>query len=138
MLRLLDVGPGCGCSTSGPGSGWTTALLAALVGPAGSVLGVEIDPRLAAWGSANLAAATLPWASIVEATPGVLGVPETRAVRPDPGVRRRRPMPEPLIDQLADPGRLVVPVRSKMTLVVLHDGEREVSGHGAYRFVPLL
>ena len=47
-------------------------------------------------------------------------------------------MPVALLDQLADPGRLVAPVRSRMTLVVQRDGEREVSHHGSYRFVPLL
>ena len=38
----------------------------------------------------------------------------------------------------ATAGRLVVPVRSRMTLVVQRDGDREVSRHGSYRFVPLL
>ena len=47
-------------------------------------------------------------------------------------------MPDALVDQLADPGRLVAPVRSRMTLVVLRDGARTVSRHGSYRFVPLL
>jgi len=46
-------------------------------------------------------------------------------------------MPAALLDQLGDPGRLVVPVRGWMTLVVRHDGEDEVTTHGAYRFVPL-
>ena len=76
MLRLLDVDRGMRVLDVGAGSGWTTALLAELVGPTGSVLGVEIAPRLVAWGSANLAAAQFPWASIVEASPGVLGRPE--------------------------------------------------------------
>ena len=40
MLRLLEVGPGQRVLDVGSGSGWTTALLAHLVGPTGSVLGV--------------------------------------------------------------------------------------------------
>src|SRR5690606_26842507 len=48
MLRLLDVRPGARVLDVGSGSGWTTALLAVLVGPEGSVLGVERDPDLAA------------------------------------------------------------------------------------------
>ncbi len=60
MLRLLDVDRGMRVLDVGAGSGWTTALLAELVGPTGSVLGVEIAPRLVTWGSANLAAAQFP------------------------------------------------------------------------------
>ncbi len=138
MLRLLEVDRGMRVLDVGAGSGWTTALLAELVGPTGSVLGVEIAPRLVAWGSANLAAAQYPWASIVEASPGVLGRPERAPYDRILVSADASAMPGPLLDQLADPGRLVVPVRSRMTLVVLRDGEREVSHHGTYRFVPLL
>src|SRR4051812_9944700 len=41
MLSLLDVEPGQRVLDVGSGSGWTTALLAHLVGPGGSVVGVE-------------------------------------------------------------------------------------------------
>src|SRR6187431_3015448 len=53
MLRLLQVPVGARVLDVGSGSGWTTALLARLVGPAGLVLGLELDPSLAAWGSSN-------------------------------------------------------------------------------------
>jgi protein-L-isoaspartate(D-aspartate) O-methyltransferase len=138
MLRLLDVAPGMRVLDVGSGSGWTTALLAELVGPAGSVLGVEIATRLVAWGSANLAAARFPWATIEEAAPGVLGAPSRAPYDRILVSAEARAMPEPLLEQLGDPGRLVVPVLSTMTLVVQRDGEREVSEHGHYRFVPLL
>jgi protein-L-isoaspartate(D-aspartate) O-methyltransferase len=46
MLRLLDVTPGQRILDVGSGSGWTTALLAHLTGPTGSVLGVELEPDL--------------------------------------------------------------------------------------------
>src|SRR6476646_4493834 len=75
MLRLLDVRPGQRVLDVGSGSGWTTALLAHLTGPRGEVVGVEIEPDLVAFGSANLARTDQPWARIVAATPGVLGVP---------------------------------------------------------------
>src|SRR5699024_11772137 len=41
MLRLLDVREGNRVLDLGAGSGWTTALLAHLVGPDGEVLGIE-------------------------------------------------------------------------------------------------
>src|SRR5690349_1220958 len=54
MLRLLDVRPGQRVLDVGAGSGWTTALLAHLVGPQGEVRGVELEPELVAFGVANL------------------------------------------------------------------------------------
>ncbi len=138
MLRLLEVEPGMRVLDVGSGSGWTTALLAELVGPAGSVVGVELEPRLVAWGSSNLDAAGLPWATILEAAPGVLGVPERAPYDRILVSANARAMPTPLLEQLADPGRLVAPVRSLMTLVLQRDGTGRVSEHGSYRFVPLL
>jgi protein-L-isoaspartate(D-aspartate) O-methyltransferase len=40
----------------GTGSGYFTAILAALVGPSGKVLGLEVEPRLASQAQANLTA----------------------------------------------------------------------------------
>lgn len=74
MLRLLEVRPGDRVLDVGSGSGWTTALLAHLTGPAGEVVGVEIEPDLVTFGRANLARRRTPWASI-SAEPGVLGRP---------------------------------------------------------------
>src|SRR5690606_41560005 len=54
-LELLDVRPGQRVLDVGAGSGWSTALLAELVGPEGTVHGVELEPDLVAFGSANLA-----------------------------------------------------------------------------------
>ena len=51
------------------------------------------------------------------------------------------PVPQPLLDQLADGGRLVAPLRDRdERLVVLHrEGDRfERSDHGSVRFVPLV
>ena len=55
MLELLDVQPGQRVLDVGSGSGWTTALLAHLVGPTGIVIGTELVPELVAFGGANLA-----------------------------------------------------------------------------------
>jgi protein-L-isoaspartate(D-aspartate) O-methyltransferase len=135
MLRLLDVSPGDRILDVGAGSGWTTALLAHLTGPTGVVVGVELEPDLVAFGSANLARTAQPWASIRAATPDVLGDPEGAPwdrilVSASPLV-----LPSSLVAQLADPGVLVIPVASTM-LRVTNPGA-VVTEHGSYRFVPL-
>src|SRR5690606_37588678 len=75
MLRLLRVPRGAAVLDVGAGSGWTTALLAHLVGPEGEVLGVELVPGIAAWGAANLARQEMPWARLLPARSGTLGSP---------------------------------------------------------------
>lgn len=145
MLRLLDVHPGQRVLDVGSGSGWTTALLAHLTGPAGEVLGVEIEPELARWGAANLAGhlaghlagVARPWASIRLATPGVLGAPDGAPWDRILVSAEATALPRPLVDQLGDPGRLVVPVAGTMTLVVREHGALTTTRHGRYRFVPL-
>lgn len=135
MLRLLDVAPGQRVLDVGSGSGWTTALLAHLTGPTGVVAGVELEPDLVAFGSANLARTEQPWATIRAATPGVLGAPvgapwDRILVSASPLA-----LPSSLVDQLADPGVLVIPVASTM-LRVTNPGA-VATEHGSYRFVPL-
>lgn len=135
MLRLLDLCPGQRVLDVGSGSGWTTALLAHLVGPTGAVTGVELEPSLVTFGAANLAAVDRSWASIRLATPGVRGDPDGApydrilvSAMPDA-------LPTTLVDQLADDGVLVIPVAGTM-LRVTHPGA-VVTEHGHYRFVPL-
>ena len=137
MLRLLEVEPGQHVLDVGAGSGWTTALLAHLTGSSGSVVGVELVPELAEWGAANLAGTAYDWASIRPATPQVLGVPDDAPYDRILVSAEASSMPQPLVDQLGDEGRLVVPVRGTMRLVVRRGEETEVTQHGAYRFVPL-
>ena len=135
MLRLLDVRPGQRILDVGSGSGWTTALLAHLVGPGGSVLGVELEPELVAFGSANLARTDRPWASIRLATPGVLGDPDGAPYDRVLVSAMAESLPGQLVDQVADDGVLVVPVDGVM-LRVTNPGA-VVTEHGYYRFVPL-
>ncbi len=137
MLRLLEVEPGQRVLDVGAGSGWTTALLAHLVGPSGEVLGVEIEPRLVEFGSANLARTDQPWASIRQARAGVLGWPDAAPYDRILVSAEPRMLPQELVDQIADGGRMVIPVGGTMLLVVRHGEDVEVTEHGGYRFVPL-
>ena len=122
-------------AATGSGSGWTTALLAHLVGPTGAVLGVELEDELVSFGTANLDGVDRPWASIRLATPGVLGDPDGAPYDRILVSAMADSLPPTLVDQLADDGVLVVPVAGVM-LRVTNPGA-VVSEHGHYRFVPL-
>lgn len=143
MLRLLDVRPRQRVLDVGAGSGWTTALLATLVGPGGRVLGLERVPELARWGADNVrrhaaGRTDLGHATLELADPGELG-------RASAGPWDRilvsamaHGLPEALVDQLTDDGRLVCPVDGQLVLVQRSGADRTVTRHGAYRFVPLV
>lgn len=138
MLRLLHPTPGHRVLDVGSGSGWTTALLARLVAPGGSVVGVEIEPALVTTGRANLLAAGVHGARIEQAEPGRLGRPEDSPydrILVSAEVRR---LPQSLVDQLADGGRMALPVRGRM-VVVERDGAhvRARAAPGTFQFVPL-
>lgn len=137
MLRLLDVHPGDRILDVGSGSGWTTGLLAELTGPEGSVLGLELVPDLVEFGRANLAHGSWPWARIEPATPGRHGDPARAPYDRILVSAEAEELPQSLVEQLADHGRMVAPVAGVMLLVERGTGEPVVTRHGHYRFVPL-
>ncbi len=138
MLRLLDVHPGQRVLDVGAGSGWTTALLAHLVGPEGEVVGVELEPDLALWGGANVAACHLPWARVERADPVVLGAPDLAPFDRVLVSAQAHAIPNELVAQLTPDGVMVCPAAGRMARVVRRpDQAPEVSWFGHYRFVPL-
>ena len=141
MLELLDVRPGQRVLDVGSGSGWTTALLAELVGPTGWVLGVERVPDARRQRGRALAACGMPWARVRAAVPGTLGAPDEAPFDRILVSAMARRVPGELVAQLGPDGILVVPVASRMLRVERDDerpGGRRVTEHGAYRFVPLV
>jgi protein-L-isoaspartate(D-aspartate) O-methyltransferase len=137
MLRLLEVREGDRVLDVGSGSGWSTALLAHLTGPDGEVLGVELEPTLVEFGRRNLSRVHRPWARIEPADPDRLGRPDAAPYDRILVSAEARALPQELVDQLSDGGRMVVPVFGTMLLVRRTATATEVSEHGGYRFVPL-
>ena len=138
MLVLLDPRAGHRVLDVGSGSGWTTALLAVLVTPIGRVFGVELVPELTEWGKANLSGYGFDWATIEQADPDRLGLgahaPYDRVLV---SAEARR-LPEPLVDQLAPGGRMVIPVAGRLSVVDRDlEGKVNVRRVGHYAFVPL-
>lgn len=138
MLRLLDIAPGMKVLDVGAGSGWTTALLAELVGPTGRVIGVERVPELTRGAQAALAAGHWPQAEVRQATARQLGIPgEAPFDRILVSAEAQR-LPRSLVDQLVEGGVMVIPVAGVMLRVVRRAGEPHVTKHGLYVFVPLV
>lgn len=139
MLRLLDVRPGQRVLDVGSGSGWTCALLAYLAGASGWVVGVELLPDLAKSAQRRLSALDLGWASVVTAEPGVLGMPSRAPFDKILVSAEAQTLPDPLVDQLAPGGRMVVPVGGRLAVVDRdHTGTVKTRRVGHYAFVPLL
>ncbi len=137
LLEALDARPRQRVLDVGCGSGWTCALLAAIVGGAGRIVGVELVPELAAQARDRLAG--YPQVEVLTAEQDVLGAPEHGPYDRILVSAEARAVPDPLIRQLADGGRLVAPVDGVLT-VVRRDGDRFAVDTlpGRYSFVPLL
>lgn len=122
----------------GAGSGYQTALLAEL---AGTVLAVERVPELARAAREALEAVGVRNATVVVGD-GTLG---WRAYAPFDAIAvsaASPSIPKPLIEQLADGGRLVIPLGDQesqvLTLVEKAGAEIRTSMATGVRFVPLL
>ena len=138
MLEELEVPPGARVLDVGAGSGWTTAILASLVGSEGSVLGLELDVGLARWGAGRLAHWGRHWARLESADPDELG---RAAEGPYDRIlisAMAEELPESLVAQLAEEGRLVCPVAGQLWTVQRRGGDVEIRRSGAYAFVPLV
>ena len=139
MTQLADVEPGDAVLDIGTGSGYQAAVLAEM---GAKVASIEIVPELAAEAKKRLA--ELKYDNVeVRAGDGYRGWPEKAPFEAIILAAAAPKIPEPLIEQLAPGGRLVVPVDSddgfQQLLVVTRkpDGgiEREVIAPVA--FVPM-
>lgn len=137
MLELLDPQPGEHLLDVGAGSGWTTALLARLAGPEGSVVGVERIEELVVEARTHLGD-RYPTASLELADPEALGWPKEAPYDRILVSAEAKHLPAVLIEQLALEGVMVIPVDGVMLRVTRTEGQPRIEEHGRFMFVPLI
>jgi protein-L-isoaspartate(D-aspartate) O-methyltransferase len=139
MLEQLGIKPGQRVLDVGSGSGWTTALLARAIGRSGKIYGLERIPELVKFGRQNLAKYNFPWASIYKASERVVGLPNKAPYDRILVSAAAKIIPDELLDQLAAPGRLVIPVRNGLVRVDKDStGRLENQTYPGFVFVPLI
>ncbi|MEA2028787.1 MAG: protein-L-isoaspartate O-methyltransferase [Campylobacterota bacterium] len=137
MLELLAPQKGNKVLDIGSGSGWTTALLAYIVGEGGSVVGLERIEELVKFGSNNLKFLEISNAKIQKADDR-LGVSDQTFDRILVSASASK-IPKELFSQLKIGGRLVIPVAHSIYLFTKReDGSIDKSEFYGFSFVPLI
>ncbi|NTV22129.1 MAG: protein-L-isoaspartate O-methyltransferase [Candidatus Yonathbacteria bacterium] len=141
MLELLQPDAEQTILDIGSGSGWQTALLSHIVGQYGNVYGMEIVKELAETAVQNINT----YGYITEGRTMILaksaehGLPEHAPYDRIIGAATVTHIPEVWTAQLANGGRLVVPVGESIVLLVKHTDERyERHEYPGYLFVPFI
>jgi|TARA_Y100000310_G_scaffold345555_1_gene466501 protein-L-isoaspartate(D-aspartate) O-methyltransferase len=138
MLELLDPKEGEHILDVGSGSGWTTALLAKLVGKDGKVIGAELVPELVKFGQDNLSRYNFSHAQIIEAGKK-LGHPSEAPFDKILVSAASNKLPQELVDQLTVGGRMVIPITD--SICVIDKTQEDATSQKTYTgfaFVPLI
>jgi protein-L-isoaspartate(D-aspartate) O-methyltransferase len=144
MVEELDLAPGQRVLEVGAGSGYHAAVVAQIVGklPKGHVYSIEIKPELSSFATQNIKKAGYGDIITVIHGDGSLGYPPQApydrifVTCASPGI------PPPLIEQLDDNGKLLIPkgstYYSDLTLVTKIKGKLRKSNLGGCAFVPMV
>ena len=138
MLTWLDPKPGEKILDVGSGSGWTTALLASLVGPEGTVHAVEKVPQLVRFGARNCKRAGVRNAHFFKAGKeyGLFHFAPYDRILVNAAAEK---LPGILVDQLKAGGRMIVPVGNSIHVINKTDTTTfEDTEYPGFIFVPLL
>ncbi|MFA5985926.1 MAG: protein-L-isoaspartate O-methyltransferase [Parcubacteria group bacterium] len=135
MCEILQPRAGDHILDVGSGSGWTTTLLAHIVGETGVVRGVEIIPELVSFGAKNLAKYYHKNASIIQSS-DAYGLPAYKPYDRILVSAAGTHIPQELVDQLSDDGILVMPVEHEIIRYKKDGGD--IDRYEGFSFVPLI
>lgn len=137
MLEWLDLKAGQKVLDVGSGSGWSTALIAHLVEPTGTVYAVERVPELVQFGRRNCHDMGIANAEFFEAN-GDIGLPQQAPFDRILVSADAQSFPDKLLEQLKVNGKIVVPVNGIIQEVTkLSRGKLKTKEHPGFIFVPL-
>lgn len=137
MLEWLQPKRGDKIMDVGSGSGWTTALLADIVGQEEKVFGVEIISELVVFGQNNLAKLNYPQAIIIQAEEK-LGLPKEAPFDKILVSAAAAILPQELVDQLKISGTMVIPIGSSVFKInKISKGKFNIQEFPGFSFVPL-
>ena len=141
MLEKLQVKKGDKVLDVGSGSGFTTALLAHIVGPEGEVFGVELLPELVEIGRKNIARYGFAHAEIFQAGKqvGKSEVAPFDRILVSAAAEGESEMIDTLLEQLASGGRMVIPIDEAIVVFEKDiDGKIHTEHFEGFMFVPLI
>lgn len=138
MLEWLEPEPGNKILDVGSGSGWTTALLANIVGSKGMVYAVELIPELVEFGRDNCQQLGIKNVRFYQAKKAY-GLPSRAPYDRILVSAAAEHLPKDLLDQLKIAGKLIIPVRHDiLEIEKLANGQLETDVHPGFVFVPLV
>jgi len=141
MLELLQPKPGEKILDIGAGSGWTSALLAHIVGRQGKVIAIEIVPELAEFGKANVAKYNFIEKGIVEfiCGDGSKGYEKEAPFDKILASASARTIPKAWKKQLRIGGKIVAPIGTSIQLFTKRgENDFEQIRYPGFVFVPLI
>ena len=139
MLELLQPAEGQTILDVGSGSGWTTAMLAEIVGPKGKVYAIERIAELKEFGQKNVAKYKFNNIEFF-CQDGSLGLPELAPFDSISVAAAAFEIPQKLKQQLKINGRLVIPTASQDLRLIKRVSKNEFKEtmYPGFVFVPLI
>ncbi len=141
MLEELDPQPGHKILDIGSGSGWTSALLAEIVGSKGKVIAIEIVPELKEFGEKNTSKYNFIKKGIVEfiCADGSKGYAKEAKFDRILASASGRELPLAWKEQLKIKGKIVAPIGTSIwTFIKKSKNSFQEIEHPGFAFVPLI